>query len=67
MGSGNRALIHAIVHITEPILGDSLNYPQGLQSVSRRGTQTGWGQPGSLLGGWGLGWAVPAVCGEAGS
>lgn len=30
MGSGNRALIHAIVHITEPILGDSLNYPQGL-------------------------------------
>ena len=52
MSSGNCALIHAITHITEPILGDSLNYLQGLLSVSRRGTKTGWGQTGSLLRGW---------------
>lgn len=62
MSSGNCALIHAITHITEPILGDSLNYLQGLLSVSRRGTKTGWGQTGSLLRGWGPGWAVPPVC-----
>lgn len=61
MSSGNCALIHAITHITEPILGDSLNYLQGLLSVSRRGTKTGWGQTGSLLRGLGS-WLGSTTC-----
>ena len=39
MSSGNCALIHAITHITEPILGDSLNYLQWAPECEQEGNQ----------------------------